>query len=226
MPAKSLFPTAPTHALFLASNQLSDIARNAASESRVKPYSSLVAILFSAAWLEAGINEAIQDLVDGSVREQTEHVLAVRLAVQAAGLDERFVSLDRKLRVLCAAATKKTFEDSMEPWPGVSVLMQLRNWMVHLRPERLNVREGTEHEPSSMVSTQVHSIVSSLVRVGAIKEVPQGVMVPVTQAAQLPGVGEWAYRVAYLGLHAIDEWMPERYHRLVEAYQAPAPAAV
>ena len=226
MPKTSLFVSPPLQALFLASNQLSEIARKAAGESRVDHQASLIAILFSAAWLEAGINEAIQDVLGGRMRDDTARIQAVRLAARAAGLDERFVSLDRKLRVLCAAATGEELDETAEPWSGIGVLVQLRNWMVHLRPELLNVRQGEDHESSSLVSTQVHQIVSSLVKVGAIKEVPRGFMVPVTTAAQLPGVGEWAYRVAYLGLDATDKWLPERFHRLVEQHQAPAPPAV
>lgn len=215
MPRKSLFSSPPTHVHFLASEQLKQIAGKAANASESDSDSCLVAILFSAAWFEASLNEAILDLFERGMRENAgDHVEHVRVTAKAAGIDDKYAKLDRKIRVLCAAATKQPLPDTAEPWVSVFLLFQLRNWIMHLRPELLSVREGTDHEPSSLVSTQVHDFVLALHKVGAIKEIPQGRMVPVTHASQLPGVGQWAYRTAYAGLRSIDAWLPQRYRPL------------
>src|SRR3989442_1354562 len=56
---------------------------------------------------------------------------------------------------------------------------------------------------------------------GAIAEIPRGRMVPVALAAQLSGVGMWAYRAAFSGLEAVDAWFPERSWKLAQAHRAP-----
>lgn len=215
MPRKSLFPISPTQVHFLASNQLKQIAGKAADSSDSSSDSCLVAILFSAAWFEASLNEAILDLFDRGMRESTgNHMEHIRVMAKAAGIDNKYAKLETKVRVLCAAATKESLVDDVEPWVSVFLLFQLRNWIMHLRPELLSVREGTDQEASSLVSTQVHDFVLALRQVGAIKEIPQGRMVSVTQAIQFPGVGQWAYRSAYEGLRAVDTWLPHRYRPL------------
>jgi hypothetical protein len=93
--------------------------------------------------------------------------------------------------------------------------------MVHLRPERLQVRAGREDEPSSLVSTQVHNLVTDLLTAGAIKEIPPGHMVPVALATGLSGVGPWAYAAAYSGLEAVDSWLPEKHWQHAPSYRAP-----
>ena len=218
----SLFPDpAPTEALFLSSNVLSDIAFEAAYQVPAKPNGSLVAVLFSAAWFEASLNEALEALAGRQHRESTSRLEQIRLAADAVGLRERHASVDRKLRVLCAAATSESLPDDRPPWSDVLLLFRLRNWIVHLRPERLKVRTGRDDEPSSLVSTDVHELVTGLVSAGAIASVPSGHMVPVTTALQLPGVATWAYRAAYGGLMAVDAWLPERYRPIAAAHRSP-----
>jgi hypothetical protein len=211
---------APRQVLFLASNQLAEIARSAASGSADGKRSELVAILFAAAWFEGSINEAIHDLLTGHYHE-SDRIKAISIAAQAAGLDDRYARVERKLRVLCAAATGQTLDEKSEPWHTVLLLFQLRNWIVHLRPEIMEVREGREDEPSSLVSTQVHRFVQALRDVGAIKEIPTGRMVPIAMAVQMPGVGAWAYRVAREGLRTVDTWLPERHRKLASDMLAP-----
>lgn len=222
MTTKNLFPYESTHAMFLASNTLSNIAFKAAKASYTDADSNLVALLFSAAWFEASLNEAISDLLEGTHREETEKLRRIRLAVIAAGLGDRIISVERKLRVLCTAATDASMEGRGPPWHEILLLFRLRNWTVHLRPERLNVRLGTGDEPSSLVSTQVHELITELLAVGAIAEVPKGRMVPVALAARLAGVGAWAYRSSFQGLCVIDNWLPERYRSLTEAHHPPS----
>lgn len=209
----------PTHALFHGSNILSGVAFNAAERSLNDPDASLVALLFSAAWFEASLNEAIDDLLWAEVPQQTLGRSRVRLAIQAAGADQRHVSTERRIRIICAAATEATLDPEMEPWRSVLLLFRLRNWLVHLRPERLSVRVGGVDEPSSLVSTRVHELVVDLQRVGAVAALPQGTMVPVTAAIQLPGVARWAYSAAYAGVEVLDVWLPQRFRPLTDAHR-------
>jgi hypothetical protein len=161
------------------------------------------------------------DIDDARITGTEDLAVRIRLAARAAGLDERFAKWERKLTVLCAAATTQALALDSAPWPSVTLMFQLRNWIMHMRPEVLNVREGRDDEPSSLVSTQVHAFVDALFRLGAIKEIPAGTMVPVTQATQIPGVGRWAYRAAYEGLKVVDTWLPMRSRKLAESHRHP-----
>src|SRR5690606_33955130 len=109
----------PTHALFLASNTLLDIAFKAAQSSRQDANSNLVALLFSAAWFEASLNEAIYDLLERPELESSEQLHRIRLAADAAGLKERHVPIERRIRVLCAASTHGRLDVATPPWRDV-----------------------------------------------------------------------------------------------------------
>lgn len=209
----------PTDALFLGSNLLSGVAFKAAGRAPNDPDASLVALLFSAAWFEASLNEAIEDVLREGLPQQAPRRGRVRLAIQAAGADQRHTSIERRIRVICVAATEAALDAETEPWRSVLLLFRLRNWLVHLRPERLSVRVGRDDEPSSLVSTSVHELVVELQRVGAFGEVPQGTIVPVTTAIQLPGVARWAYRAAYAGVEGLDVWLPQRFRPLIDAHR-------
>jgi hypothetical protein len=211
----------PSHALFLASNTLNDIAFNAARASKTDQDTNLVAILFSAAWFEGSVNEVIYELVETDLGDDSKHLKPIKLAARAAAIGERSVPMERKLKVLCAAATGGLLDETLATWRDVLLLFRLRNWTVHLRPERLKVRAGTEDEPSSLVSTHVHDLVADLLAAGAIAEIPAGQMVPVALATRLSGVGSWAYRAGYAGLEAVDTWFPERHWKLAQPHRAP-----
>ncbi len=214
-------PYTPSEVLFLASNTLNDIAFRFAKASKTDQDSNWVSILFSAAWFEGSVNEVIYQLIETSFGDGSARVKAIRLAARAAAIGDRFVPIERKLRVLLAAANGVELDDSSLPWRDVLLLFRLRNWMVHLRPERLKVRAGREDEPSSLVSTQVHNLVTDLLTAGAIKEIPPGHMVPVALATGLSGVGPWAYAAAYSGLEAVDSWLPEKHWQHAPSYRAP-----
>jgi len=211
----------PSEVLFLASNTLNDIAFRSARASKTDQDSNWITILFSAAWFEGSVNEVIYQFVETNSGEDSERLKSVRLAARAAAIGDRFVSMERKLRVLCAAAMTVHLDENALPWRDVLLLFRLRNWMVHLRPERLKVRAGREDEPSSLVSTQVHDLVTDLLAAGAIKEIPPGHMVPVALATGLSGVGSWAYAAAFSGLEALDSWFPEKQWRHAQPHRAP-----
>lgn len=129
---------------------------------------------------------------------------------------------ERRLRVLCAAATGVALPIDEAPGRDVLLLFQLRNWMVHLRPEKLTLRPGRADEPSSMVSLEVHDLVKELRKVGAITAIPSGHIVPVMRAMQLDGVSRWAYGAAYSALDAICGWVPEWRGRILLIHRPPS----
>ncbi len=196
-------------ATFFSTNILATIAFNAAERSLANRDDNLVAALFSATWVEASVNELVHKLTATDEKHLDTQLIEAKRTVTAVNLfDRRSASLRTKLNVLCATTAHRQIDWGTEPWQRLALLIQLRNWLVHLRPERMKVRPGVEGEPSSLVSQQVHELVRSLKNSGAIKEIPRGHLVPVAVAASLPGVGAWSYRVAYDTLAAVVTWHP------------------
>ena len=212
----------PTEVLFLASNTLSDVAFKSAQDSKTTPDSHLIALLFSAAWFEAVLNELIWDITQSGHGGEHANVHQAGQIAIAAGLDEKMAPVRRKLRVLCAAMTGSDLDHLSAPWRDLFLLFSLRNWIVHLRPEMLPVRPGADDEPSSLVSSKVHEFVTALHEAGAIAEIPSGRMVPVTLATCLPGVGAWAYRTAHKALAGVHAWFPTIRGRMSALYRDPA----
>jgi len=209
-------------ATFLASNVLSGIAFKAAQRGAADSDQNLIAVLFSAAWFESCLNEVLSDLLERPTGQSDDRIQRIRLSAEAAGLGERMVPLERRLRVLAAAAMGESLPADRAPWRDVFLLFRLRNWMLHLRPEHMSVRPGRPDEPSSLVSLSVHQLVRDLHDAGAIASIPEGRLVPVVVAASLDGVGRWAYRSAYGGLEGLVAWLPGWNHRLLADHQPPS----
>jgi hypothetical protein len=195
-------------ATFFSTNILATIAFNAAERSLANPDDNLVAALFSAAWVEASLNELVHKLTATHEKDLDTRLIEAKRTVTAANLfDRKSASLKIKLNVLCATTAHRQIDWGSQPWQRLSLLIQVRNWLVHLRPERMKVRPGVEGEASSLVSREVHELVGALKNSGAI-EIPKGRLVPVAIAASLPGVGAWSYRTAYDTLAAVVAWHP------------------
>jgi len=209
-------------ATFFSSNILAQIAFNSATRSLTNSDDNLVAALFSAAWVEASLNELIHKLTATDEKNLDPQSLTAKQTVVAIDLfDSKSASVEMKLNVLCVTTTNRQIDWGSQPWQRLALLIQLRNWLVHLRPERMKVRSGAEGEASSLVSREVHKLVRALKDSGAIAEIPRGHLVPVAIAASLPGVGVWSYRVAYDTLAAVVGWHPPWKPRLLAFAKQP-----
>lgn len=215
-------PALVEEATFFSSNILAKIAFNAATTSLTNPDDNLVAALFSAAWVEASINELVHKLTATAEKTLDPQLLTAKRTVIAIDLfGSKSASVETKLNVLCATTTQRQVDWGSQPWQRLSLLIRLRNWLAHLRPERMKVRSGAEGEASSLVSSEVNKLVSDLKASGAIAEIPKGHLVPVVIAASLPGVGVWSYRVAYDTLATVVAWHPPWRQRLLALAQRP-----
>lgn len=207
---------------FLASNILSGIAFDAAARSASDPDQHLVAVLFSAAWLEASLNELLHYLIVPSPGRLPKNYVSARLAAEAAGLQSQYASVSTKLRVLCAAMTGAPLRADRRPWRSSLLLIEVRNSIVHMRPELMKVREGRAAEPSSLVSREPHRLVRSLRDVGAIKAIPKGRLVPLAIASSLPGMGCWSYATTHATMVVVANWFPEWRQRILMSHRTPA----
>jgi hypothetical protein len=207
-------------AIFISTNILSGIAHKAAAAGDADK--NIVAALFSAAWVEAAVNELIHHLVTEDETAMDPALKEARRAAVAANLlESHSASIELKLRLLCATLTGKQLELGHQPWQRMFLLFELRNWLVHLRPEAMDVRPGRDDEPSMIVSSSVHKLVRALKASKAFARIPAGHLVPVVIAAGLPGVGRWSYATAYNTLEGIAKWYPRWKSRLLLTAKKP-----
>jgi len=190
-------------AIFLSANELFWVAANAVKAAPTDGSQSLVAIMFSCAFVEGAVNELLFQ-----VEEAEQDPLAkLRPLAKAAGLYDRTSSISRKLAVLGAAATGREAGFGTQPLQDFDLLIELRNWLVHLRPEPLTLRANPSGEGTAMINEEYHKLIERLAD-RKIIEVPGAYLLSVTSAAQLPGVAPWSLRTAVATLRELARWIP------------------
>ncbi len=105
----------------------------------------LAAVIESVAFLEAVINEVLQDAADNHITERLEGVDSeVRRSWaeiwEALGQGETGRNLERYQAALIAAGVEP-FDKGAEPWQSAQLLVQLRNHLVHYKPATVYIDE-------------------------------------------------------------------------------------
>ena len=187
---------------FLSANQLGWVARDAAKASSEDGLQSLVAILFSCAYVEAALNELLHEIAayDGPLT-------TLRPIARAAGLYERTASVRRKLQVLGVVASGKEVDFGALPFQDLDLLLELRNWLLHLRPEVLSVQENPDDEGASIINAEYHALIMRL-KERKIIGIAKGQLLSVVDAARSPGVGTWSFRTAEAVFAELQRWFP------------------
>ncbi len=184
---------------------LGRIAHNAAVGSTVNSDNGPIALLFSAAFVEALMNEYLHDLA----RRKDADDEPLEALARAAGLHDRFTPLDRKFKVLKLGASSDPLDFGSGAFQRMALLLELRNWLVHLRPEQLNLVENLEDPGDLLVNVDHHKLVSQLVNCGALKELPEKRMFPLATAVCMPEVAVWCYNTAYAVVVETAKWLPQ-----------------
>ncbi len=117
----------------------------------------LTAVIESVAFLEAVINEVLQDATDGHITEKLEGVDSeVRRSWagiwEALGQGETGRNLERYQAALIAAGVEP-FDKGAEPWQSAQLLVQLRNHLVHYKPATVY-----SDEPEKLVTRLEHKL--------------------------------------------------------------------
>lgn len=127
-----------------ASVQLIQIARDGVRASEVDTLAAIAGIVFSALALEAIVNELldrVRDPVKGSSIGPVARLLAV---ARAAGLYERHTAVEGKIQIMAAALNGSEVSSGSQPFQDCNLLIQIRNHIVHTRPEtREQSEDGT-----------------------------------------------------------------------------------
>jgi hypothetical protein len=119
------------------------------------------AVVMAVSALEASINELYLEAVDGNT-----HALGALTREQIAQLEVLWESVDRtknlaKYQLVLAVCGKERFNKGLEPYQSVDALIDLRNAVVHFKPEwddeleehaRLEVRLARKFEDCMLAS--------------------------------------------------------------------------
>jgi hypothetical protein len=191
------------------------VARYARDLAADQPPLALVAITFSAATVEAFINEAAE-LARRHVSEDPGeiHESAVALAELLPALDRDNAQWQLKLQVASIACTGRAFPRGQQPYQDLDLLFRLRNNIMHSRMPRLP-------ETIDDLTTEPEQLVKRLVARGILSQAPKlkgregtqledrEVFAPLSHSLLEEPVAVWAVETVELAIQAFVEMIPE-----------------
>ena len=188
-----------------ASVQLTQIARDGVRASEVDTLAAITGIVFSALALEAIVNELVdrvRDPVKGSLIGPVARLLAV---ARAAGLYERRTAVEGKIQIMVAALSDSEVSSGSQPFQDCNLLIQIRNHIVHTRPEsRDQSEDGT---------WPIHKILQRLVA-RKILQTPNSTQVSATiNELQNYAVAKWAFETMVATIQELVALFPLDFRR-------------
>jgi hypothetical protein len=184
------------------SGRLFGLARKAAEVSISEPGSAVAALVLSTTAFEAFVNDLI-DLVSYRWSDEDPWELSA-FAFLAEGLDARRAPLDSKLELAFYLFSHRRLERGHQPFQDWQLLFELRNQVVHKRPER-----APWPIPGDAPAPNPHGLVQRLADRKIISP-PMGADAPfLLQYLEAPLVATWAVEtVSRMGLDLLAV-MPE-----------------
>lgn len=171
------------------SGRLFHLARQAAERAETDPPNALSALLLSAIAFEAFFNDVI-DMASFPWSDNEPWEIRA-FAYLSEILAERHVPLDCRLETGFYVLTHKPLERGHQPFQDLQLLLELRNRLVHKRPESAPMPAlGHTPEPSP------HRLIERLVDRKVIPA-PSGADAPfLLQYLEAPAVAHWAVKTA------------------------------
>ena len=125
----------------LPSGMLLGIASEALRTPLARNGDRVITLIFSALALEAYINDLVE-LCELNVEEFGDDHVALKnfLALQQLAEDSN-ASLELKLQLSKLALKGESFDKSRNPFQDLSLLIRIRNYLVHARPSKVEVLE-------------------------------------------------------------------------------------
>jgi hypothetical protein len=194
---------------FYSSNLLGEVARDGVLLSRRDPSHALISVLFSVAWLEAVTNELIHVIRGGDERTDNVQGRRAALLVEAAKLDARSTSLETKLSVLCVAATGAALDSGSQPVQDVALLLDVRNHLVHTRPERRQTIQTSQEDENALINADFHKLYLRLESRGVIRRPSAPTVHFLTVALMSPEVAEWSVSTVKAMIILLSSWYPD-----------------
>jgi hypothetical protein len=211
----------PIKATFLESNALSGVAWEAAKRSGDDSSQALVAILFGCACVESVLNQVLYELRTVPAEHLPKGYDRMSTLAHEAGLQDDRLPWDRKMRVLALGATGQALDLGRAPFQELSLLVGLRNWIVHLQPEEVIVKYDNDERPTRLVTDEPHRLVQELIRRKVIDRVQGPAGPSLVGAVRSPAVARWSYGVVYNVLETIASWFPAWKQLLIDGHPRP-----
>lgn len=192
--------------------RLLTVAASATRQASVRPESSLVAVAFSAIWLEAYFNQLVELIdfkVKGTGEQAPDQVLAA--VEEQHSLERSKKSLIEKIAHFARALTGNEQDRGASPYQELRLLIALRDVLVHCWPTRLRGSGGDR--PLDLARSSLHGTdVATLVRqLGERSVLPASYVAtkpPILEAIRRPEVAKWALETAQLVARYIAESFP------------------
>lgn len=194
------------------------IAAAAVEECASRPESPIVAVVFSAIWLEAYFNQLIE-VIDFRVRAGSE--TAPQEVMDAIGeqreLEKTRKQLPDKIARFAETLTGKEQDRGASPYQDLELLISLRSVLVHCWPTRVRAAEGENSlslTRNSSSTPNVAKLVKQLADRGALTKEYASTNPPIVEAIRKPGVARWALDAAQTVARFIADCFPTEGMRL------------
>lgn len=127
---------------------------------------ALVAVVFAAISIEAFVNQIIVNVQFGRSVGRGDVVVLARILELLA----RDAPVARKYEIIHLILTGDACAKGERPYQDLDVLITLRNWIVHMKPEPLNAMDVTKHlENLQVLKPKRESVIESqLSRIGTV----------------------------------------------------------
>jgi hypothetical protein len=176
-------------------------------------WETLVAVVFSAAALEAFINEAAEI---AAMSTDPKDRLVETFAKLMEEVEEARGSINLKFLLAKAIFAGKTYDKGEQRYQDFKQLMGLRNALVHMKADKfeLDSKGGTSRKPLSAVQyLQTNKILA---------KVQPGTLMDWISLISTPEVARWACNVTVEMIQSIIEILPESHFQRVQKSTAKA----
>jgi len=198
---------------FMTSRVLLQIARESCEQSRTRVSEAIVALVFSAFYVEAVTNELLHRITTISPDEADKipSLRRLRNLAAASELESRFVRFRTKLQLISLGLRDELFDKGAQSYRDLDLLMSLRDSIVHNRPETLKIGAKSPGDPSFPQEELNRLSKALIVRRVVPKPDPfvlTGLLSAITQREAV-----WAVNTAITVAETLAEAMPSRYWR-------------
>ena len=174
------------------------VARRGCERSKDVGQEAIVAIVFSALAVEGFVNH-LATLTSGPLAERSGEELRAFAGIMG-DLEDQRVGVETKIQMAYYVLTREVLDRGALPYQDFSLLVDLRNGLVHSRPERIDWPPRTDWNP--------HRLVQRLVDRKVIPK-PSSGQAPQFQAVVCcHEVACWAYNLALTMMNFLIEALP------------------
>lgn len=185
------------------SGNIFTVARRAHERSRSDDSEAMPAIVLSTVALECFVNETIYRVSNGYGREPIE--VYSKAANWLELIESKRSGTLEKIEAIYLAFQGTKIDRGAQPYQDLSLLYQLRNELVHRKPEDFGNWNPNDHEQEY----KPHKFVSALALKGVI-ELPSPKMPPVWgQFVLNEKTAKWAFNTAVAAAHLLANLFPE-----------------